>query len=94
MQKIMRRILFCIALASAVILLIIGIRECLPEYDRLNERTQKRAELQAEVDTTRQKIAEINRNIERFQESPHFVERLARENQRVTENEVIFVLEE
>ncbi|MDO4527632.1 MAG: hypothetical protein Q4C03_02460 [bacterium] len=93
MQKTAKTFFYIFGITVGGVLLFIGLSRFFPEYQRWSERCETRSKLQADVDATRQKIAEINRNIERFQDSPYFVERLARENQRVAKNEVIFILE-
>jgi hypothetical protein len=93
MQKIALKIVIIFAGIIGSIVSYMGIRECFPAYARWNESQQRRDVLQENVERSRQEHAKKNRDIERFKGSRYFVERLARENQRVTENEVIFVLE-
>lgn len=93
MQKTAKTFFYIFLIAAGGVVFSIGLSRFFPEYQRWSERRETRSKLQADVDATSQKIAETNRNIERFQDSPYFVERLARENQRVAKNEVIFILE-
>lgn len=93
MQKTAKTFFLIFAVLVGSILSFIGWTRFAPEYQRWSERSDMRDMLQADVDATRQKIATISRNIERFQDSRYFVERLARESQRVAKNEVVFIME-
>lgn len=93
MQKAISTIVLIIAIFGAGMSGLVAVRNCIPAYSTWNQHRRTRENLQEAVNLTQQKIAETNRNIERFQDSSYFVERLAREHQRVTANEVIFIFE-
>lgn len=93
MQKSLKTVFLILAAVAGVVFHLVAWDRCVPEYHRWKERRETRAQLQKETEAIRQEIVETNRNIERFQVSRDFVERLARENQRVAENEIVFVLD-
>ncbi len=93
MQKTLSSLFIGFLVIAAIFNAVIAARNGFPIYKTFRQHCKTREELQEVVNLTRQQIADVNRNIERFQDSSYFVERLAREQQRVTSNEVIFIFE-
>ena len=65
----------------------------MPRWRLWQENRLAQEQVQAQVEDIRQQITATKRNIDRFRTSPYFVERLARANHRVAENEIIFIFD-
>lgn len=93
MQDLLKRMLVCFTFIGMLVSIAVAAKCFVPKYRAWNENRALRQSLQEDVEATRRSIAETKRKIDRFHSSRWFVERLARENHRVAENEIIFVFE-
>ncbi len=93
MQELLRRVTFLFLAIGTLVSVSVAVKCGLPRMEAWQENRAEQARLEAEVDTVRRQITATKRNIDRFRTSPYFVERLARTNHRVAENEVLFILE-
>lgn len=93
MQELLKRMLVCFTFIGMLVSISVAFRCFVPRYRTWNESLALRQSLQDEVDGLRREIAETKRKVDRFHSSKWFVERLARENHRVAENEIVFVFE-
>ena len=93
MRDLLRKIA-CFALGLiAIVTTIVLIKVSIPKYQAWRANVAQRDALQAEVDAIRDQITQTKRNIDRFKTSPYFVERLARMNHRVADNEIVFIFQ-
>lgn len=93
MNDILRKMIFGFFLMGAGISIIIAVKCTLPKQREWAENKAYCAQLQDEVDEIRADITQTKRNIDRFKTSPYFIERLARKNHRVADNEVVFIFQ-
>lgn len=93
MQDLLRRILWSAFVVLTLFSVGMAVRCLVPRWQARNESRQALERLQAQVEDVRLQITATKRNIDRFRTSPYFVERLARDNHRVAENEIIFVFD-
>lgn len=56
--------------------------------------SEKKAQLQKDVDQLREEDASVANNTTRAKTSPHYVERLARERHQVAEGEVLYIFDD
>jgi cell division protein FtsB len=73
--------------------MVIAVKHTVPSFHAWRENVSQQETLQAEVDSIRDQITQTKRNIDRFKTSPYFVERLARMNHRVADNEIVFIFQ-
>lgn len=76
---------------GALVSVVIAVKHTLPKQRAWKANEAYRVQLQEEVEQLRADITQTKRNIDRFKTSPYFIERLARENHRVADNEVVFI---
>ena len=80
-------------LMGACVSILIALKYAMPNYRSWRENVVRRDALQGEVNTIRDQITQTTRNLDRFKTSPYFVERLARMNHRVADNEIVFIFQ-
>lgn len=93
MQDLLRRIIVSFLVACTLLSVAAAVRYLVPRWHLWQENRLAQEQLQAQVEDIRQQITATKRNIDRFRTSPYFVERLARANHRVAENEIIFIFD-
>lgn len=93
MQDLLRRITLAFLFIGTLLSAAVAVKCMVPRYRAWNENRQDQERLQAQVEDIRRQITATKRNIDRFRTSPYFVERLARDNHRVAENEIIFIFD-
>ncbi len=72
---------------------VVGVFYTVPQYRLKEANALRRDALQAEIEDIQADIAHYKRNLVRFNTSPHFVEQLARDNNRIAKKEIVFVFE-
>ena len=82
MQDLLRRIIVSFLVACTLLSVAAAVRYLVPRWRLWQENRLAQEQLQAQVEDIRQQIT-----------SPYFVERLARANHRVAENEIIFIFD-
>ena len=75
------------------LILIGGIVKIYPDYRRSQSLKRQNAELQEEIDRRKRAIAKLVENQRRFKTDSDFVEKIARQNQRVFPGELVFIFE-
>ncbi len=93
MQDFMRRIGFVFASIVTLLSVIMAVKCILPRAQTYRESRAQVAALQSEYDQLKQQVAQTRLDINRLKTSPHYLERLARTNHCVADNEFIFIFE-
>lgn len=93
MNDFLRKMVKVFLLMGACVSILIALKYAMPNYRSWRENVVRRDALQGEVNTIRDQITQTKRNIDRFKTSPYFVERLARMNHRVADNEIVFIFQ-
>lgn len=93
MQDLLRHIFWASCIVITLFSVGMAAKRLAPRWRARHESRQALEQLQAQVEDIRQQITATKRNIDRFRTSPYFVERLARDNHRVAENEIIFIFD-
>lgn len=93
MNEIFRKMWYCFLCVAVGISLSLVARWSIPLQKDLDAKKAECDALQAEVKTVQNQITQIKSDIDRFNSSPHFVERLARMNHRVADNEIVFIFQ-
>ena len=89
----LRKTMLVFLAMGTIVSVSIMVKCAFPKYRSWRENLAQRDALQAEVDDVRAQITQTKRNIDRFKTSPYFVERLARTNHRVADNEIVFIFQ-
>ncbi len=93
MRDLLRKIASFAIVLILLVTTVVVIKISIPKYRTWRANVAQRDALQAEVDSIREQITQTKRNIDRFKTSPYFVERLARMNHRVADNEIVFIFQ-
>lgn len=93
MNDFLRKMMFGFLTMGVLVSVSIAVKCSIPKYRAWRINVAQRAQLQAEVEEIRDEITQTKRNIDRFKTSPYFVERLARMNHRVADNEIVFIFQ-
>lgn len=92
-NDLLRKIMIGFLISGVILSGIVAWHFSLPKHQAWRENIAQRDTLQAEVDQIREQITQTKRNIDRFKTSPYFVERLARMNHRVADNEIVYIFQ-
>ena len=93
MSELLRKMMVAFLFIGVVVSASIAGKYTMPKLQAWRDNTAQRDALQVEVDQIREQITQTKRNIDRFKSSPYFVERLARMNHRVADNEIVFIFQ-
>jgi cell division protein FtsB len=89
----LRKMMFGFLTMGVLVSVSIAVKCSIPKYRAWRINVAQCDQLQAEVEEIRDEITQTKRNIDRFKTSPYFVERLARMNHRVADNEIVFIFQ-
>ena len=92
-NDVMRYLMFSVLGLAVLVSLSIAVKYSIPKQREWQENQARRDALQMEVEQVRAEITQTKRNIDRFKTSPYFIERLARSNHRVADNEIVFIFQ-
>ena len=92
-SELLRKMMVTVLVIGVVVSFSIAWKYAMPKHQAWRDNAAQRDALQAEVDQIREQITQTKRNIDRFKSSPYFVERLARMNHRVADNEIVFIFQ-
>lgn len=93
MNELLRKMMIVFLSIGCAVSISVMVKYSIPKHQAWRENMAQRDALQAEVDQIREQITQTKRNIDRFKSSPYFVERLARVNHRVADNEIVFIFQ-
>jgi len=93
MHDLVQRMTFAFVFVGMLVSIALGIRAVRPKWQDWQEHCAEQEALQSSVDDIRQQITQTKGDINRFRTSPYFVERLARKNHRVADNEIVLIFD-
>ncbi len=93
MEQFFKRLAQIAYLLAAAVIVLGGVCFCIPQIQLLRGIEDKKMKFLRDIDTCDRQIKAIRLNQERFKTSPEFIEWLAREQQRIAPNEIVFIFE-
>lgn len=94
MEQFFKRLTQIACLIAGVVIIAGGFYFCIPLMDQLRGLEREKSKLQADIDQRDRDIRAVRLNQHRFENSPEFIEWLARKENRIAPNETIFIFEE
>ena len=87
------RVLQFITVVIIAAIIVGGVFFLLPSYHRTEELKRQSQQLAEQIEQQKREIAKLQEYQQRFRSDPDFVERIARQNNKVFPGELVFVFE-
>lgn len=94
MEQFFKKLVQIAWVAAAVLVVIGGVYFCLPQIQQLRGLENQKQDLLHQIDLRDRSIRTIKQNQLRFRNSPEFIEQLARKENRIAPNEIVFIFDE